>query len=363
MQYPVTDKQSALNVADVVANPKFLLTKPYTKSCEKWFKENYPGYEAFLTSSCTRALEMAALSMDVNPGDEIIVSPFNYVGVANAFAMFGAKLVFVDIEPNTMNIDLESARRAITAKTKAIIAMHYGSVACDLDGFRLLCDENNLFLVEDAAHCIGAKHQEKPIGLWGDFSAISFDAQKNISCGEGGVLLVKQKHHSVVEKVYENGTDKRAFDRGDIPLYSWQCIGSKFAISEYDAAVLLPLLQKVAEITCERRKAWDKLFDAVLNHDVLSAFLPKHLNNLNHNGHVFWLCAESKESAQYWVDWFKKNDIQASFHYPSLDDSPFFCSQGNTTKTNSIELSGRLFRLPLTSPTETIRNLLALSNT
>ena len=347
MQYPVTDKQSALNVADVVANPQFLLTKPYTKSCEKWFTENYPGYEAFLTSSCTRALEMAAISMDIKPGDEIIVSPFNYVGVANAFAMFGAKLVFVDIEPNTMNINLEAARRAITPKTKAIIAMHYGSVACDLDGFRLLCDESELFLVEDAAHCIGAKHQEKPIGLWGDFSAISFDAQKNISCGEGGVLLVKQKHLSVVERVYENGTDKRAFDRGDIPFYSWQCIGSKFAISEYDAAVLLPLLQRVAEITCERRKAWDKLFETVHNHNVLSKFLPSHLENLNHNGHIFWLCAESTEAAKYWVEWFKRNNIQASFHYPSLDLSPFYKQQHANPCERATTLSKRLFRLPL----------------
>ena len=359
MHYPVTDKQSALNVADVVANPQFLLTKPYTKSCEKWFKENYPGYEAFLTSSCTRALEMAALSMDINPGDEIIVSPFNYVGVANAFAMFGAKLVFVDIEPKTMNIDLKAARRAITPKTKAIIAMHYGSVACDLDGFRLLCDENNLFLVEDAAHCIGASHQEKPIGLWGDFSAISFDAQKNISCGEGGVLLVKQKHHAVVEKVYENGTDKRAFDRGDIPFYLWQCIGSKFAISEYDAAILLPLLQRVTEITIERRKAWDKLFAAVQNHDVLSTFLPQNLNDLNHNGHIFWLCAESTESAQYWVDWFKKNKIQASFHYPSLDNSPFYKHQQSNPCQQANTLSKRLFRLPLHHYKDIVRLLLA----
>ena len=359
MHCPVTDKQSALNVAHVVANPEFLLTKPYTKSCEKWFKENYPGYEAFLTSSCTRALEMAALSMDIQSGDEIIVSPFNYVGVANAFAMFGAKLVFVDIEPNTMNIDLEAARRAITPKTKAIIAMHYGSVACDLDGFRLLCDENNLFLVEDAAHCIGAKHQEKPLGLWGDFSAISFDAQKNISCGEGGVLLVKQKHHSIVEKVYENGTDKRAFDRGHIPFYSWQCIGSKFAISEYDAAVLLPLLQRVAKITSERRKAWDKLFAAVQNHDVLSAFLPQNLNDLNHNGHIFWLCAESTEAAQYWVDWFKKNNIQASFHYPSLDNSSFYKHQQSAPCLQANTLSIRLFRLPLHQYKDILHLLLA----
>ena len=360
MHYPVTDKQSALNVADVVANPQFLLTKPYTKSCERWFKENYPGYEAFLTSSCTRALEMAALSMDIQSGDEIIVSPFNYVGVANAFAMFGAKLVFVDIEPNTMNIDLEAARQAITPKTKAVIAMHYGSVACDLDGFRLLCDENEIFLVEDAAHCIGAKHQEKPIGLWGDFSAISFDAQKNISCGEGGVLLVKQKHHSVVEKVYENGTDKRAFDRGDIPFYSWQCIGSKFAISEYDAAVLLPLLQRVTEITRDRREAWNKLFAAVQNHDVLSTFLPKHLKDLNHNGHIFWLCAESTGAAQYWVDWFKKNDIQSSFHYPALDDSAFYKHQQLTPCQQANTLSRRLFRLPLHEYKDIVSLLLAL---
>ena len=183
---PVTHPQSARNVQRLVDDPDAILRKEFTKACEAWFEERYPGYRAFMTTSCTRALELAALSIDIRPGDEIILSPYNYVGVANAFANYGAKLVFVDVDPATMNIDASAIEAAITDRTRAVLAMDYGGVGCDMTSILDICTRHDLLCIEDAAQCIGATWNGQPLGSFGDISAISFDSMKNITCGEGG---------------------------------------------------------------------------------------------------------------------------------------------------------------------------------
>lgn len=346
---PYTCSESADNVRYLIENPSAVNKGIFTNKCKEWLENEYDGYTAYLTSSCTRALEMAALSMDFEPGDEIILSPFTYVGVGNAFTIFGAKLVYVDIHPENMNINADLIEAAITPRTKAVVAMHYASVGCEMHKIVDVCKRHNLVLIEDNAQGIQAYHEQKLLGTYGDFSCLSFDLMKNISCNEGGVLLCKKEWEDKVDVVFENGTNRTAFRKGKVNAYEWINRGSKFIISEYNAAVLFPLLEKSKNIITQRRAIWDSLMDEICKSESLKKFIPSVMFECAHNGHLAYLKFESPEQRNLVMKYMNTNGIPSFFHYVSMDDSIAGKRFGkeNSFPTNAIYESNCLLRLPM----------------
>ncbi len=346
---PFTCAESAENVSYLVQHPEEVNKGQFIQKCKTWLEEEYPGYNAYLTSSCTRALEMAALSINIVAGDEVILSPFTYVGVGNAFAIFGAKLVYVDLHPENMNINAELIEAAITPKTRAVIAMHYASMGCDMDKITAICKKHNLVLIEDNAQGMHAYHNNKLLGTFGDFSCISFDLLKNISCNEGGVLLCKKNWEDAVDVVFENGTNRTAFRKGKVDAYEWINRGSKFVISEYNAAVLYPLLLKSKSIIEERKLIWDSLMNRIYNDEFLREFVPKTMLNATHNGHIAYLKFKSKEQRDSVMNFMNNNGVPSYFHYVSMDDSIAGKRFGvkSSMPTNAILESNCLLRLPM----------------
>lgn len=346
---PYTTTESFDNVKALIENPEFVNDGNYVKKCKKWFEDYYPDYYAFMTTSCTRALELISLSLNFSKEDEVILSPFNYVGVGNAFANYGVKLVYVDIEPNTMNINANLIEASITKNTKAIIAMHYASIGCDMDKIRKICDKYNLILIEDNAQGIQTYYKNKPLGSFGDFSCISFDILKNISCNEGGVLMCQKKWLNDVDVAFNNGTNKSLFLKGLVEKYEWTNTGSKFSMSEYNAAVLLPLLEKSADIIKERKIIWNALFRKLSSIECLKEFIPQHLLNTDHNAHLAYLKFKNEAQRNYMQDFLNKNGVPCSFHYTALDDS----EEGKKHTSNnyicpiSLQESKCILRLPM----------------
>ncbi len=346
---PYTSSESAENVKKIIENPEWILSKHYTNLCNQYFQKEFPGYKAFMTSSCTRAMEMIALFLDLKPGDEIILPSFTFVGVANAFVNYGARLVFADIEPDSMNIYAEGVKGLITSKTKAVIAMHYGGVACKTDALVDLCFENGLLLIEDNAQGINCTHNERLLGSYGDFSCISFDSMKNVNCSEGGLLLYKEKFHERIAPIFHNGTDRAEFDKGNVEMYQWVTKGSKFAISEYNAAVLLPLLEMSHSITNHRKERWQRMYDLMAQVPEIKKLLPKEIAQSGHRGHVFFIKCPDRSMRKEWIHEFDKNGVVAQFHYTPLHESIMARKLGFTMKNDvhtSIECQ-KLLRLPM----------------
>lgn len=346
---PFTCNQSFENIKYLIENPVLVNEGIYLKKCKDWFEECYPDHTAFMTTSCTRAMELISLSLNLSSDDEVILSPFTYVGVGNAFSNYGAKLVYVDIDPSTMNIDTKLIEAAITKKTKAIIAMHYASIPCDMEDIQSICDKYNLVLIEDNAQGIQTSYKNKLLGSFGDFSCISFDILKNISCNEGGVLLCKNEWLERVDVAYNNGTNKTAFSKGLVNKYEWTNKGSKFGMSEYTAAVLYPLLNKSAFIIAERKKIWNALFDKINQQEILKQFVPKILLEVDHNGHIAYLKFKDQEQRNKIITELNKIGIPCSFHYIPLDDSAEGKRNSGTHKAceNSLHQSNCLVRLPM----------------
>jgi dTDP-4-amino-4,6-dideoxygalactose transaminase len=318
---PYTTEESINNIKRLIEDPCLVNQTNYLRKCKEWFEANWPGYCAFMTTSCTRALELIALSMNLKEGDEIILSPYNYVGVGNAFANYGAKLVFVDIDAQTMNINADLIEAAITDKTRAIVAMHYASIPCDMEVLTGICNKYNLTLIEDNAQGIHNSYNNFPLGSFGDFSCISFDMLKNISCHEGGVLLCKEKWKDSVDIAYNNGTNKTLFSKGLVDKYEWISRGSKFTMSEYVAAVLFPLLEKSKHIINERKKIWNSLYDKIAKDEILRELIPDILLNVPHNGHLAYLKFRNQEQRNIVLYYLNNNGVPSSFHYIPLDTS------------------------------------------
>ena len=346
---PYACAESVENVKHLIDNPMSVNQVVFLKKCKKWFEDYYPGYTAFMTTSCTRALELIALSLNLSEEDEIILSPYTYVGVGNAFANYGAKLMFVDIDAQTMNVDAERIEAAITNKTKAIVAMHYASIPCNMEKIRSICDAYNLILIEDNAQGIQASYNDRRLGSFGDFSCISFDMLKNISCNEGGVLLCRNEWLDAVDVAYNNGTNKTAFSKKLVHKYEWVGKGSKFSMSEYTAAVLYPLLEKSKEITSARKKIWDKLYEMIAKEETLKRFIPKIMTTTKHNAHLAYLKFDNLEQRNKVLHFLNENGIPSVFHYVPLDIS--VAGKKNTgTETicsNSLNESNCLIRLPM----------------
>lgn len=310
-------------VNDLLNQPEKIISENYSKQCRKLLSHIYQK-DVLLTHSCTAALEMAAILLDIQPGDEVIVPSYTFVSTANAFALFGAKLIFADIDASTLNIDPESIRQAITPKTKAIVIMHYAAVACDLDQIMLIAKEYNLPIIEDAAQCIGARYKDRYLGQFGSLSALSFHATKNITSGLGGALIVNDDTLLARAKViWQKGTNREAFLEGIIDKYTWQDLGSSYMINELGAALLSAQLVRYEMINQQRINLWQTYHTALAEAEINYGFKrPTIPENCLHNGHIYYLIAPTDDQAASLRSFLAKQGIGAPFHYVPLHLSP-----------------------------------------
>lgn len=291
------------------------------RKCETYLQNYLQVPRALITPSCTASLEMMALILDLAPGDEIIMPSFTFVSTANAFALRGLVPVFTDIDPKTFNLCPTQAARAITPRTRAIMLVHYAGVGCDMDAFEELAKEHNLILLEDAAQAIGCKWNGRALGSIGAMGAFSFHHTKNLTCGEGGALIVNQSaYKKPAEFIRDKGTDRSDFLKGDIGKYEWQRLGSSYLLSELAAAVLSEQLNRMEELNASRLKVWEKYDQALSSFDDLKTpFIPPQAK---HNGHIYSLCFRTKSERNGCVAHMKAQGIIAAPHYVPLHLTP-----------------------------------------
>lgn len=308
---------------------------------------------ALITPSCTAALEMTGILADLAPGDEVIMPSFTFVSTANAFALRGAVPVFVDSEPETLNIDPDAAAAAVTSRTRAIVVVHYGGVACDMDRIASLVSRHELILIEDAAHSLPATWRGRPLGSIGHLSTFSFHETKNVHCGEGGALVINGRASvDRAEIVQEKGTDRSRFFRGEVDKYTWQDLGSSYLLSEVGAAFLWAQLERLDEITAERRKTWDRYHDAFAGLEeggvLRRPFVPE---GCEHSGHLYYLLMPTPEARDGLIECLDGDGIKSVFHYSPLHESPAGRKFGRAAGPIEVApwASARLLRLPLWS--------------
>jgi len=336
---------------EVIKNNKFCGDGEFTRRCNEWLKNYFDTHKALFLTSCTHALELTSLLMNINEGDEIIMPSFTFVSAANAYVLRGAKIVFVDIRPDTMNVDENKIEEAITTKTKAIVLVHYAGVGCNMDKIMQIAKEHNLFVVEDAAHCINATYNGKQLGSIGTFGTLSFHETKNFQCGEGGAILVNDERFSErSEVVKDKGTNINKFKAGIVDRYSWVDIGSSYSPSEFNAAFLYAQFEIADEITKKRNLLADAYREGLseLNQKehLELQFIPEHCKP---NGHIFYFKLKDYDERKRMIEHLKNNGVQAVFHYVPLHSSTggekyarFHGEDVYTTKE-----SERLLRLPL----------------
>jgi dTDP-4-amino-4,6-dideoxygalactose transaminase len=298
----------------------------YTQQCQQYFVNRYGFRKTLLTQSCTDALELAALLLEVGPGDEIILPSFTFVSTANAFALRGARLVFADSEKETPNLDINHVKELITPKTKAVVAVHYAGVACDMDALMELSAKHKFFVVEDAAQAIDSFYNKRPLGSIGHLACFSFHETKNIISGEGGMLVVNdERFSSRAEILWEKGTNRSAFFRGEVDKYSWIDVGSSFLPSEMTAAFLWAQLEALDNIQKKRLAVWNYYRERIqfqVNEEHFSApVIPTYATN---NAHMFYVLCRSGAERNALIDHMKRDEIQAIFHYLPLHSSPYF---------------------------------------
>jgi dTDP-4-amino-4,6-dideoxygalactose transaminase len=324
---------------------------PFTHECEDWIQRQTGTHKALLTHSCTAALEMCALLLDIKPGDEVIMPSFTFVSTANAFVLRGGVPVFVDIRDDTGNIDENLIETAITPRTKAILVVHYAGVACEMDAILATAHANSLPVIEDAAQGVMSFYKGKSLGAIGQLGTFSFHETKNVISGEGGALLVNNSHWTqTAEIIREKGTDRSRFLKGAIDKYTWQSVGSSFLPGELIAAFLHAQLEQAKEITAKRLCIWHQYadaLDALENKGVLRR--PVIPVDCQHNGHMFYILVESERVRNALLDRFRAAGVGAIFHYVPLHDSPaglqFGRACGNLTRTK--QFASCLIRLPL----------------
>lgn len=323
----------------------------FTAKCHEWIQQTIGCPKALLTNSCTAALEMAAILIDIKPGDEVILPSYTFVSTANAFVLRGAIPVFVDIRPDTLNLDETKIESAITSKTKAIVPVHYAGVACQMDVIMAIAKKHNLFVIEDAAQGIFASYKNKPLGSFGHLAAFSFHDTKNIISGEGGALVINDPDFiERAEIIWEKGTNRSRFLRGEVDKYSWVDIGSSFLPSEITAAFLWAQLEQGQQIISARKKIWSHYYTELKNVATeLDIRLPIVPIDCEHNGHLFYLLVADIETRSFFIKEMKKKKIQCVSHYVPLHDSiaglKYGRAHGNLSFTK--QLSDALVRLPL----------------
>ena len=324
----------------------------FTKKCHKWFEEKLNCKKALLTTSCTHALEMAAILLDIKEGDEVIMPSYTFVSTANAFVLRGAKIVFVDIRPDTMNIDETKIEEAITSKTKVIVPVHYAGVACEMDTIMDIAKRYNLFVVEDAAQGMMSKYKGKALGTIGHLGAFSFHETKNYtSAGEGGLLIINDENFvQRAEIIREKGTNRSLFFRGMVDKYSWVDIGSSYLMNDVSAAYLWGNLEKADEINQNRLNSWQKYYDGLKELENRGFIeLPKIPDGCVQNAHMFYIKVKDLEERTALLDYLKENDINAVFHYIPLHSAPARVKFGRFDGVDNFTTkeSERLIRLPM----------------
>ena len=339
------------NIKEAIESTKICGDGQFTKKCSQWIEEKTKTTGALLTTSCTHALEMAAILSDIKPGDEVILPSYTFVSTADAFALRGASLVFVDIRPDTLNIDEKLIEDAITDKTRAIVPVHYAGVGCEMDTICDIAARHGLKVVEDAAQGVMASYKGRALGSIGDFGCFSFHETKNYSMGEGGAILIKDRNdYEEAEIVREKGTDRSRFFRGQVDKYTWVAAGSSYLPSELNAAYLWAQLEMADEINENRMKAWNRYYEGLKplanQGRIQLPFVPEECQ---HNAHMFYIKVKDMPERTELIGHLKENDIMAVFHYIPLHTSAagkkygrFYGEDIYTTKE-----SERLLRLPL----------------
>ncbi|MEM0999381.1 MAG: dTDP-4-amino-4,6-dideoxygalactose transaminase [Bacteroidota bacterium] len=323
---------------------------PFCQRVHGIFEAEMGFRKVFMTHSCTGALEMAALLCDFAPGDEVILPSFTHVGTANAFVRAGAKPVFADSLPDHPNLDPASVEAQIGPGTRALVVVHYAGVACDLDRLTEIARHHNLLLIEDAAHAIGARFRGKLLGSFGDLAGMSFHETKNITCGQGGLLIVNRPELNVrAAQIWQNGTNRSAFARGETDHYTWVAPGGCFTTSDLNAAYLYGQLQHREEILDRRRRLWQQYREQLAPlADRKQAGMPLVFHECRHNGHIFYLRLPDRATRDALLSHLRRRDIHAVFHYIPLHSSPFFRAQhGPTPLPNCRHHADTLLRLPL----------------
>ena len=338
-------------VRQAIDNQKICGDGPFTKKCSQWIETKTGTSKALLTTSCTHATEMAALLLDIKPGDEVIMPSYTFVSTADAFVLRGAKAVFVDIRPDTMNIDENLIESAITEHTKAIVPVHYAGVSCEMDKITELALKYNLKIVEDAAQGILSTYKGKMLGTIGDFGCYSFHETKNYSMGEGGALLIRDPNYiEKAEIIREKGTNRSKFFRGQIDKYTWVDAGSSYLPSDLNAAYLWAQLEQADKIFDNRMRTWNLYYELLTDlqkQGVIS--LPVVPEHCTHNAHMFYIKVKDLDERTHLIDFLKEQGILAVFHYIPLHTAPagrkfgVFCGEDRYTTKESE----RLVRLPM----------------
>lgn len=339
----ITNFEHILSNGHISGNGKF------TNKCQLFFN-NYYSSKTLLTNSCTAALEMSAMLAEISPGDEVIVPSFSFVSTANPFILRGAKIVFADTNASYPNLDIDAIEELITKRTKAIVPVHYAGVACDMDKLIAISNKYNIYIIEDAAHAIGSTFNDRLLGTFGRFGAISFHETKNITSGEGGLIILnKDTDSNRAEIIWEKGTNRTAFHRGEIQKYEWVDIGSSFLPSEINAAVLHSQLEEFDAIQNRRISIWKNYYEGFLClADQGNILLPNLPDYASVNGHLFFLECESKKVRDELIRYLRSKGIHAVFHYLPLHLSPFFKDKHDgRILNNTVKFSERLIRLPL----------------
>lgn len=322
--------------------------KHFSNQCLSILSPIYPDSKLFLTHSATGALEMIALLMDIEKGDEIIIPSFTFVSSANAFVSRGATPVFADIEPETLNIDLDLVEGLITTQTKAIVAVHYAGHACNLNRLKAICEKHQLFLVEDAAMAFGNTFEGKPLGTIGDFGVISFDITKQISAVQGGLLLVNNpKFRKRAGHIYHIGTNREDFMEGNAPYYEWVDVGSKFQMNEMNAVALYDQLIRYEEILIHRNRISRHYYRELQPLERKGKLILIAEKYIAENYHEFYLLLKNKKEREQLASYLSQNGIEAMFHYIPLHQTLKGHSFSPGKLTNASAISDQLLRLPL----------------
>ena len=348
---PVVGKEELYIKEAIIENRKLCGDGPFTKKCNKWFEEEIGANKALLTTSCTHALEMAAILCNIQPGDEVIAPSYTFVSTVNAFVLRGAKIVFIDIRPDTMNIDENLIEDAITERTKAIIPVHYAGVACEMDNIIEIANKYNLYVIEDAAQGVMATYKGKALGTIGDIGCYSFHETKNYSMGEGGAILIKnEKFIDRAEIIREKGTDRSRFFRGQVDKYSWVDMGSSFLPSELNAAYLYAQLEEAHKINNDRLATWNRYYEGLKELEDRGLIkLPTIPDECQHNAHMFYIKLRDLKERTEMITYLKENNINSVFHYVPLHSAKAGLEFGRFHGEDryTTRESERLLRLPL----------------
>lgn len=328
----------------------------YTKKCNELLEKKFNCEKALLTHSCTAALEISAMLLNLEPGDEIICPSYTFVTTASAFALRGAKCVFVDIKDDTLNIDENKIEEAITNKTKAIVPVHYAGVPCEMDKILKIAKQNKLIVIEDSAQAIGSLYKNKYCGSLGDMGCFSFHETKNVVCGEGGALLLNDKKYiENAEIIREKGTNRSKFFRGQVDKYTWVALGSSYLPSDMNAAYLYPQLERLEEINQKRKVLWNNYHENFEQYEnsglIRRPYIPSFCE---HNAHMYFLRFNDLLTRTRFIDFMNLNNISAVFHYIPLHSSPAGLQFGRYKEDMRVtnKVSDTLVRLPLFSSME-----------